>query len=90
MNAVRLTAAVAGVLLFAESMEEVGDCYAIAGFCSKYRDNVSYYNIKDFDRTLVLDDRTTSIAYVWNADENYWPDAASQDQSDPFGHADGL
>ncbi|ADJ48185.1 phosphotransferase family protein [Amycolatopsis mediterranei] len=39
---------------------------------------------------LVLDDRTTSIAYVWNAEENYWPDAASQDQSDPFGHADGL
>ncbi len=38
----------AGVLLFAEGMEEVGDDYAIAGFCSKYRDNVSYYNIKDF------------------------------------------
>ncbi len=41
----------AGVLLFAESMEEVGDDYAIAGFCSKYRDNVSYYNIKDFDES---------------------------------------
>ena len=39
----------AGVLLFAEGMEEVGDQYAIAGFCSKYRDNVAYYNIKDFD-----------------------------------------
>ncbi len=39
----------AGVLLFAESMEEVGDAYSIAGFCSKYRDNVSYYTIKDFD-----------------------------------------
>jgi hypothetical protein len=39
----------AGVLLFAESLEEVGDNYAIAGFCSKYRDNVAYYNIKDFD-----------------------------------------
>ncbi len=36
---------------------------------------------------LMLDDRTTSIAYVWNADEDYWPDAASQGQSDPFGHA---
>ncbi|MEV6872104.1 phosphotransferase [Amycolatopsis sp. NPDC051128] len=39
---------------------------------------------------LVLDDRTTSIAYVWNADEDYWPDAATQDRSDPFGHASGL
>ena len=39
----------AGVLLFAESMEEVGDAYSIAGFCSKYRDNVSYYTIKGFD-----------------------------------------
>jgi nitric oxide reductase activation protein len=42
----------AGVLLFAESMEEVGDAYSIAGFCSKYRDNVSYYTIKDFDEPL--------------------------------------
>ncbi len=42
----------AGVLLFAESMEEVGDNYAIAGFCSKYRDNVSYYTIKNFDQPL--------------------------------------
>ncbi len=39
----------AGLLLFAESMEEVGDPYAIACFASKYRDNVSYYPIKDFD-----------------------------------------
>ena len=42
----------AGVLLFAESMEEVGDAYSIAGFCSKYRDNVTYYTIKDFDEPL--------------------------------------
>ncbi|MBI2509735.1 MAG: VWA domain-containing protein, partial [Betaproteobacteria bacterium] len=42
----------AGVLLFAESMEEVGDAYSIAGFCSKYRDHVSYYTIKDFDEPL--------------------------------------
>src|SRR6185295_5246981 len=27
----------AGVLLFAESLDEVGDAYSIAGFCSKYR-----------------------------------------------------
>ena len=48
----------AGVLLFAESMEEVGDTYAIAGFCSKYRDNVSYYTIKDFDEPLSQDVRS--------------------------------
>jgi hypothetical protein len=42
----------AGVLLFAESMEEVGDAYSIAGFCSKYRDNVSYYTIKGFEQPL--------------------------------------
>ena len=42
----------AGVLLFAEGMEEVGDAYSIAGFCSKYRDNVSYYMLKDFDEEL--------------------------------------
>jgi hypothetical protein len=48
----------AGVLLFAESMEEVGDAYSIAGFCSKYRDNVSYYTIKDFDQPLSQDIRS--------------------------------
>ncbi len=48
----------AGVLLFAESMEEVGDDYSIAGFCSKYRDNVSYYRIKDFDEPLSEDIRS--------------------------------
>lgn len=47
----------AGVLLFAESMEEVGDAYSIAGFCSKYRDNVSYYMLKDFDETMSEDIR---------------------------------
>jgi nitric oxide reductase activation protein len=49
----------AGVLLFAESMEEVGDSYSIAGFCSKYRDNVSYYTIKDFEEPLSQDIRST-------------------------------
>jgi nitric oxide reductase activation protein len=48
----------AGVLLFAESMEEVGDAYSIAGFCSKYRDNVSYYAIKDFDEPLSYEIRS--------------------------------
>ena len=42
----------AGMLLFAESMEEVGDPYSLAGFASKYRDNVSYYTIKGFDERL--------------------------------------
>ena len=49
----------AGVLLFAESMEEVGDTYSIAGFCSKYRDNVNYYTIKDFDDTFTDETRAT-------------------------------
>ena len=49
----------AGVLLFAESMEEVGDTYSIAGFCSKYRDNVSYYTIKDFGEPLTQEIRST-------------------------------
>jgi nitric oxide reductase NorD protein len=42
----------AGILLFAESMEVVGDAYCIAGFSSKYRDNVNYYAIKSFDEPL--------------------------------------
>lgn len=42
----------AGLLLFAEALEEVGDYYAIAGFASKYRDNVSYYPIKGFHERL--------------------------------------
>jgi hypothetical protein len=40
---------------------------------------------------LALDDNTTSIAYVWNADEDYWPgDARDQDPDGLFGHATGL
>jgi nitric oxide reductase NorD protein len=42
----------AGILLFAESMEVVGDAYCVAGFSSKYRDNVNYYDIKGFDEAL--------------------------------------
>lgn len=42
----------AAILLFAESLEEVGDPYAVAAFASKYRDNVSYYPIKEFDQRL--------------------------------------
>ena len=39
----------AGVLLFAESMEEVGDTYSINGFTSEGRRNVKFYIVKDFD-----------------------------------------
>jgi nitric oxide reductase activation protein len=42
----------AGILLFAESLEVVGDGYSIGGFCSKYRENVTWYPIKDFDEPL--------------------------------------
>jgi hypothetical protein len=42
----------AGILLFAESLEVVGDRYGIGGFCSKYRENVLWYAIKDFDEAL--------------------------------------
>ena len=42
----------AAMLLFAESMEAIGDPYALAGFASKYRDNVSYYPIKGFGERL--------------------------------------
>lgn len=38
----------AGLLMFALSLKELGDSYAIAGFASKYRDAVSYYPIKGF------------------------------------------
>ena len=47
----------AGMLLFAESMEEVGDPYSLAGFASKYRDNVSYYTIKGFNDKLTMHTR---------------------------------
>ncbi len=42
----------AGMLLFAESLEAMGDTYSMAGFASKYRDGVSYYTIKSFDERL--------------------------------------
>jgi nitric oxide reductase activation protein len=49
----------AGILLFAESLEVVGDAYSIGGFCSKYRDNVTWYTIKDFDEPLSASVRNT-------------------------------
>lgn len=49
----------AGVMLFAEAIDAVGDSCAIAGFASKYRDNVSFYHIKDFDEPLTPQVRAT-------------------------------
>ena len=45
----------AALLMFALSLEEVGDAYAIAGFASKYRDAVSYYPIKDFAQPFTVE-----------------------------------
>jgi aminoglycoside phosphotransferase (APT) family kinase protein len=40
---------------------------------------------------LVMDDATTAIAYVWDADENYWPAAeGDEDLTDPFSPGLGL
>ncbi|HKL78762.1 MAG TPA: VWA domain-containing protein [Gammaproteobacteria bacterium] len=41
-----------GMLLFAEALADLGDPFAIAGFASKYRDNVSYYPLKGFGQSL--------------------------------------
>ncbi len=49
----------AGMLLFAEALDSVGDACAIAGFASKYRDNVSYYRIKGFETPLSAEIRAT-------------------------------
>lgn len=38
---------------------------------------------------LGLDDGSSTILYVWNADENYWPESSISD-SDPFADASGL
>ncbi|MCU7726825.1 aminoglycoside phosphotransferase family protein [Actinoplanes sp. KI2] len=40
---------------------------------------------------LTMDDDTTAIAYLWGADENYWPAAANDnDERDPFTSSAGL
>ncbi|HSP00644.1 MAG TPA: VWA domain-containing protein [Thioalkalivibrio sp.] len=38
----------AGLMVFAEAIESVGDPYAICGFASRHHDNVSFYVLKDF------------------------------------------
>ncbi|WP_245665219.1 phosphotransferase family protein [Actinoplanes subtropicus] len=37
-----------------------------------------------------MDDGATAIAYLWAAGENYWPDAAEDDDRDPFSSSAGL
>ena len=49
----------AAMLLFAEALNEVGDPYALYGFASKYRDNVSVYPIKRFQDPLNAKVRAT-------------------------------
>jgi len=40
---------------------------------------------------LTMADGATAIAYLWSADENYWPDAANDnDDRDPFSPSAGL
>lgn len=39
---------------------------------------------------LALDDSATCIAYVWNADEDYWPGSTDETWDELFGHATGL
>ena len=39
-------------MLLAHAMSELGDPFAIAGFCSNNRDDVRYYRIKDFSNPL--------------------------------------
>jgi len=49
----------AGMLLFSEALDTIGDQFALAGFASKYRDSVSYYPIKEFGAPLDADVRAT-------------------------------
>ncbi|MFA9461875.1 nitric oxide reductase activation protein NorD [Thiohalorhabdus methylotrophus] len=49
----------AGMLLFAEALDALGDPFALAGFASKYRDGVSYYPIKGFEGSLNAEVRGT-------------------------------
>lgn len=42
----------AGLMMFAEAIDSVGDPSSICGFASKHHDNVNYYVIKDFDETM--------------------------------------
>ncbi|MEJ2060935.1 MAG: VWA domain-containing protein [Gammaproteobacteria bacterium] len=52
----------AGMLMFAEAINDVGDEHAICGFASKHHDNVNYYVLKDFDENLTADVRARIAA----------------------------
>ncbi len=40
---------------------------------------------------LTMDDRTTVIAYLWEASENYWPQAPNEDDvADPFSSGNSI
>ena len=40
------------LVIMAQSLEEIGDAYAIMGFSGHGRDNVEFYVIKEFDQEL--------------------------------------
>ncbi|MGA7799971.1 MAG: VWA domain-containing protein [Gammaproteobacteria bacterium] len=52
----------AGLMLFADALQAVGDPYAICGFASKYHDNVYFYTIKGFHDPLTPDARAAMAA----------------------------
>lgn len=52
----------AGLMMFAEAINDVGDPNAICGFASKNHDNVNYYVLKDFDETMTPDVRARIAA----------------------------
>lgn len=47
----------AGLTLFAEALQTVGDAYAVCGFASKNRDNVYFYTLKAFHDPFTPDVR---------------------------------
>ncbi|MDE2089959.1 MAG: VWA domain-containing protein, partial [Gammaproteobacteria bacterium] len=52
----------AGVLLFAEALQDVGDPCAVCGFASQHHDNVNFYVIKDFNEPINHDTRAIIAA----------------------------
>ncbi len=52
----------AGLMLFADALQAVGDPYAICGFASKYHDNVYFYTLKGFREPLTPDVRAALAA----------------------------
>ncbi|HKJ09224.1 MAG TPA: VWA domain-containing protein, partial [Gammaproteobacteria bacterium] len=52
----------AGLMLFADALQAVGDPYAICGFASKYHDNVYFYPLKGFREPFTPDVRAALAA----------------------------